>query len=1078
MTIAGVSGTLISGAYLEKAIAVDGGPAPHTVALANAVRRAAAACGPAASIRTLVDSGAAPVLAALGFDRIHDVRDHPAGATATLTGAAGSVALVVSRFGARLDPLWRAGVVAARERGAEWALIYNGTALRLVDATTVHLRRALDFDLDASWTPDALAALSLTVAAARLCARGAQSTRHIVAESDAHASSVCRSLRDGVLAASADVLDALIDDRRRHRATMSLPDSFEQALTIVYRLLFLLFAEARALVPLWHPVYRESYSVDALRAAAERSGGAPGLWDAVRAMTRLAHAGCDAGDLRVTPFNGRLFAPSRTPLAERRGLDDESARRAVLALSTRASATESVRERITYRDLGVEQLGAVYETLLDYEPHATSAGVTLVPESGARKSTGTFYTPQSIADYLVRRTLAPLVQGRTPERILALRIVDPSMGSGACLVAACRYLAEAYEAALVSAGECLPHEIDDDERALMRRRVAERCLYGVDLNPMAVQLARLSLWLATLAADRPLSFLDHRLMTGNSLIGAWLPQLRRPPRPRRTAATSAVPTLFDEEAILDAVRNALPVRFSLESTPNDTVDQVRAKEQAHAAAMRRDAALGRWKRVANAWCASWFSASVPRHAFTAVTDTVLRGSGALPRAAADGYVAAADDVARDHGFFHWELECPEVFFDASGGRLANPGFDAVIGNPPWNIVPADDGAFLRFARDSGAYHVVGRGHANRYQLFVERAIALTRAGGRIGLVLPWGFAADHGSAALRRFAFSRADVDALVAIDNHRGVFPIHRSVRFVLVSATAGAPTRSVACAFGIDDPSALDAGEDAGAVAMQGVRLSPATLERLSGNALAVPYVRTATDLAIAERAAALFAPLGAAEGWHVRFGRELNATDDRALFRRSGGGYPVIDGKHLAPFRVAVADAERRIAAADARRVVPGSGRARLGYRDVASATNRVTLIAAVLPPRCVSTHTVFCLRTPLPAPAQRFLCGLFNSLVVNFLVRLRVTTHVTTAIVEQLPIPPWSAAPGAAADVAMLARLLARRHSVEAFARLNALAAALYQLTRDEFARVLETFPLVDRAERDRAMELFVETPACR
>src|SRR5262249_49968320 len=287
----------------------------------------------------------------------------------------------------------------------------------------------------------------------------------------------------------------------------------EQALTIVYRVLFLLFAEARALVPLWHPVYRASYSIESLRDTAERSPHAPGLWDALRAIGRLAHAGCHAGDLRVTPFNGRLFSPSRTPLAERRDLDDRAASHAIVALSTRPAPDRAGRERIVYRDLGVEQLGAVYETLLDYRPQLAKSGLTVTLEagSGIRKSTGTFYTPQPIADYLVRRTLEPLVENAAPVDILRLRVVDPAMGSGAFLVAAGRYLAAAYEDALVARGECQPGDVDDAESTRFRRLVAERCLYGVDVNPMAVQLARLSLWLATLAADRPLTFLDHRL---------------------------------------------------------------------------------------------------------------------------------------------------------------------------------------------------------------------------------------------------------------------------------------------------------------------------------------------------------------------------------------------------------------------------------------------------------------------------------------------------------------------------------------------------------------------------------------
>ena len=158
----------------------------------------------------------------------------------------------------------------------------------------------------------------------------------LVDASDRHASGVRRSLKGGVLAASADVLAALVGPNPAKPATPEhLDDAFEQALTIVYRIVFLLFAEARALVPVWHPVYRDSYSLDALRAAIERPHGAIGLWDALRAIARLAHAGCRAGDLRVTPFNGRLFAPARTPLAERRNLDDDAARRAMLALSTR-----------------------------------------------------------------------------------------------------------------------------------------------------------------------------------------------------------------------------------------------------------------------------------------------------------------------------------------------------------------------------------------------------------------------------------------------------------------------------------------------------------------------------------------------------------------------------------------------------------------------------------------------------------------------------------------------------------------------------------------------------------------------
>src|SRR4029079_18161619 len=139
----------------------------------------------------------------------------------------------------------------------------------------------------------------------------------------------------------------------------------------------------------------------------------------------------------------------------------------------------------------------------------TEDGVIVMTPSGRRKRTGTFYTPRAMTEYLVRRTLAPLVHGAPPERILSLRVLDPSMGSGAFLVAACRYLASAYESALIEEGTVASADLSPADRAGFRRAVAQRCLYGVDANPTAVQLARLSLWLCTLAAGPPPAFRHH-----------------------------------------------------------------------------------------------------------------------------------------------------------------------------------------------------------------------------------------------------------------------------------------------------------------------------------------------------------------------------------------------------------------------------------------------------------------------------------------------------------------------------------------------------------------------------------------
>lgn len=1045
---------------------------------------AAAVLGPATGLRTLADAAALPLLDILGLTPAGIVSIHDDHARLACNAGQEPVVLLVMPWGASMSRHWRTAVVEARRAGAYWSLLLNGTRLRLVPASRLYSRRHVEFTLDAvADDPRSAAALALVFNQALVRGGGDGGLAALLAEADMHAAGVCRSLRGGVLDASSHVLRALLATDR----TRPLTDVFEQSLTIVYRLLFLLFAEARGLVPLWHPLYRDSYSVQALREASMNPASV-GLWDGLRAATRLAHAGCRAGGLTVTAFNGRLFSPARTPLAEKRGLDDAAARQAIVSVSTRPGADGDTRERISYRDLGVEQLGAVYETLLDYEPHATRSPrgrpleVSLRAGSGVRKATGTFYTPQSLVSYLLRDTLAPLVREVSPEEILSRTVLDPSMGSGAFLVGACRYLASAYEAALVEFGRCHPGDIGPAEQATFRRLVAERCLYGVDINPTAVQLTRLSLWLTTLAADRPLTFLDHHLRVGDSLSGTWLSLLRSPPA--RTRASQPLP-LFPDALPAEALRSVLPIRFSLAVDPNDTAAQVRVKERALARLSAPGSPLAIWNRVADAWCAAWFaSPPVPARAFAELSDHLVSGRSQLAEATTRELLARVDAARDTRRLFHWELEFPEVFFDEAGGRRADAGFDAIIGNPPWDMVRADGGgdrdlaraessALVRFARDSGVYDTRADGHANRYQLFVERALALARPGGRIGLVLPSGIVADAGSASLRRQLFERARVERIVGFDNRRGTFPIHRSVRFVLLSATAGRPTTEIACRFGEHDPAVLDAAasnDERPEASWFTTRVTPALLERLSGDDLSIPDLRSPLDLAIVERATTLFPPLGSPEGWNARFGRELNATEDRRWMRAAGSGVPVFEGKLIEPFRALPGGVRWRTAPADADRVLGSSWRRpRLAYRDVASSTNRLTLIAALLPARSVSTHTLFCLKRDLPLRTQRLLCALFNSLVVNFLVRLRVTTHVTTSIVGRLPVPLEHDL-GADADalVAAAARL-ARGPDPALFAWLNGVVARAYQLTDVEFAHVLESFPLIDRHERNQMLD---------
>ncbi len=874
-------------------------------------------------------------------------------------------------------------------------------------------------------------------------------------------------------------------------------------------------------MPLWHPVYRRSYSIEALRDLAELPGRARGLWEALQAISRLAHSGCRAGNLRVTPFNGRLFAPAATPLAESGRLDDEAAKRVVLALSTTSGGTGTGRTRISYRDLGVEQLGAVYESVLDYRPRLVPAApssseptllpggpsarrarridVRLEPGSGVRKATGTFYTPRALTTYLVRRTLAPLVDGASPEAILALRIVDPAMGSGAFLVAACRYLAAGYESALVAAGGCHASDIADADRRLFRRLVAQHCLYGVDRNPVAAQLARLSLWLCTLAPERPLTFLDHRLLVGDSLIGAAVDDVGGPPpgatRRRSNPVEELLLPLFDADDIGPAIRGVLPARQRVASMPDESLAVVREKERILARITGSSSPLSAWKAAADLWCGFAFrggSRDSNARLYPALADAILRGRSPLPAAVVERWLAESRAEASARRFFHWTLEFPEVFYADSGAPIAGGGFDAVIGNPPWDMVRddndgdgtrasarADANGLLGFARSAGVYRAQGDGHTNLYQLFVERAFRLTRAGGRMGLVVPWGLASDAGCTGLRRLLLDHSQIDSWIGFENTSAIFPIHRSVRFLLMTASVGGRTDTLPCRLGERDPEVLDSpaeslerwGEP------RAVALPRRLLERLSPEDLAIPHIRLSADIALLEKIAATAPFLGSPAGWGAEFGRELNASDDRCHFDGASHGLPVLEGKHVEPFQVRAPADVRRLPVAAAARLLDEArswGRPRLAYRDVAGATNRLTLISAVIPRRHVTVHTLFCLKTPLASRDQEFLCGVLNSFVANYLVRLRVTTHVTTRIMARLPVPRPAADSRVCAVVADLAARLLQSPSPQqepAYAEVQAAVAHLYGLTGDELRHILGTFPLIDDGTKTETMARF-------
>ncbi len=620
---------------------------------------------------------------------------------------------------------------------------------------------------------------------------------------------------------------------------------YEAALAVVMRIIFLLAAEARGLFPDDGP-WAESYAITALRAQLEELADRGTLealdrrydaWPRLLATFRAVHDGVEHSRVRMPGYGGGLFDPGRYAFLE--GADTIIPRvsnRAVLhildALQTLEVDVPGGRERrpLSFRALGVEQIGHVYEGLLDHtairadapalgltgtakqEPeipladleeerarneesllsllvertgrsrsalkkclevvadplrvahlrescdHDESLVARVIPflglvrddvfglplvfrtdtiyvtESPGRRATGTHYTPPSLTEPIVQYALEPVVyrgpaegkqreewELKRPAELLELKVADIAMGSGAFLVAVCRYLATR----LVESWEQFPDEApvdvgaDLEERELTARRlVAERCLYGVDVNPLAVEIAKVSLWLTTLRRERPFTFLDHALRCGDSLLGlTTVDQLEALTlRPDENDSILLEPM---REAIRVTIGEIHQVRERIEAT--DAVDLREAEEKAVALALadRRGAAL----RIvgdlvvgaaledqdggANARTTTEGSAEQIRQALAAVDydrrDALLARVEARSRdALITGRAPGAPDPPRP---FHWLLEFPEVF------QRESPGFDAIVGNPP----------FLGGKKVSG---VLG----SPYRAYVVRSIALDRPG--------------------------------------------------------------------------------------------------------------------------------------------------------------------------------------------------------------------------------------------------------------------------------------------------------------------------------------------------------------
>ena len=837
---------------------------------------------------------------------------------------------------------------------------------------------------------------------------------------------------------------------KRQQFTREYLDEVREAtLVLLYRLLFLFYAEDRNLLPVSDERYAP-YSVrrireevrDKVTAGGKFSSTMPKLWLSLQGAFHLIDKGDD--DIGMPAYNGGLFDRARAPLLERTQVTDKLMAPIIDALSRRIE--DPLHGWINYRDLSVSHLGGIYERLLeytlvheiqardDYKDKAEIDRLVAQPASFARKVSGSYYTHDDLVRLILRESVGLLANERVAafealvenwskkkslgqaqwnlldgndeagvatqdpaSRILELKICDPAMGSGHFLVALVDYLAdrvlESINTAtqLINAQPWAAHLVEKgspwqsplvariahirrsikgtardhgwavtdaqlDDRHIVRRMILKKTIFGVDKNPMAVELAKTALWLHTFTVGAPLSFLDHHLKTGDSLHGEVLNAVQRN---LQDLGALLLQTEFDRLAL--AARNIGQVA---DLTDVDIAEAQLSKKLAEIAAEQVapiHAVLDFWRALRwlipgwpvdklaklpkllkvvagqpNALLDGLVTLLDPSQNLVAVLGAgKLEGKGAATLAANE-LIAKARALARRETFFHWWTSFPTVFSVGGGG-----GFDAVIGNPPWDRIKLQEVEWfaerdltiaaqpraadrkrmieaLKLQRAAlwddyaqateraqgnarvlgngrwgrGDFPLLGGGDVNLYSLFVERAQSLTARDGMVALLTPSGIAADKGAAEFFGSLSSTGRLGALFDFENRKVFFPdVHASFKFcTIVFGGIGRQFDRTRCAFYLHQLADLDDPQ-------RTLELTATDFHRLNPNTNAAPIFRSRRDADITlelyvrhpvlvkhgETSASL-GKLEETKVWPVKYARMFDMTNDSALFLKA--------------------------------------------------------------------------------------------------------------------------------------------------------------------------------------------------
>ena len=732
---------------------------------------------------------------------------------------------------------------------------------------------------------------------------------------------------------------------------VNLTEWFNELLRLVYRLIFLMVAEDRNLL---HPekakpearnLYAQGYSLQSLRKQCYRAATWDKHHDRYEAVKIVFRALTHGQTALALPALGGLFAEDRLPHLETAQLRNRSFMEALYRLSWLCDKNGMVP--VNWRAMETEELGSVYETLLELQPRLGDDGKTLIfasetaeQKGNQRKTTGSYYTPDSLVQALLDTALDPVLDKIESEAddpakaLLKLSVIDPACGSGHFLLAAARRVATRL--ARIRA-EGTP-SLADFRHAV--RDVARCCIHGVDRNPMAVELTKVALWIETVDPGLPLGFFDAQIRCGDALLGVFdlkvleegIPDAAYKPL---TGDDKDVAKFYGRankdakkgQGTFDFIggRSDLPtvplsIKFSdLRDLPEDSVADVEVKAKAYRSLRKHDAFLRACKGC-DLYTAAFLlpkTGEVPRGDSERIVPTsedvwLATGQGRIREQVVERANAAIRDCA-----LHWPLEFPDV--------MAEGGFDVVLGNPPWEVMQLSDKEYFatrnpeiaeligarrkkainalaevapkahkkfvetrhlseainNFVRVSGRFDRTAQGKINTYALFAELFLGLVGPKGRAGVIVPTGIATDATTAPFFAHLVERKRLARIVDFENSSPIFPsVHRSFKFCLL--TLGRNESEAHFAFFLTETAQMAKPE-------RNFVLSPDQISAINPNTRTAPVFRSRKD---AELTAKIYrtAPVLIEEGdglssniWGIKFRQGLfNMTSDSGFFR----------------------------------------------------------------------------------------------------------------------------------------------------------------------------------------------------